>query len=205
MRQSLDYFDDEDHWRSVQAESRGSKLLATYYQRKAWDSSGGYDGDRMGPIYHANSMRARYEKLHDRLTKFEQKLLDVIEQSPDLVEKRRPRWSLSKSSYIKGWQCPKYLYLDKYVPEGRTRHSEQTLAAFSEGRKFEQFVRLRGFKGAVDLGRLLGRNIIHYPGFTQYFLKKRASCILYDAGFSAENVLVLADIVVKHWFWLDIY
>ncbi len=59
-------------------------------------------------------------------------------------------YTFTKTSFVRGMQCRKLVYLDKYCSKLRTPPDMDTLLRFSKGREFEQkFKDL--FPNAVDV------------------------------------------------------
>lgn len=100
---------------------------------------------------------------------------------------------LSKSKYIRGLQCPRGLWLDVFEPH-LARYSRETMQRFDRGRDFEATFKSR-FEQAVDVSRLHGRQVDLYPATTAQLLAQEGDCTLFEAGFEADGVLVLADVV----------
>ena len=70
---------------------------------------------------------------------------------------------LSKSTYIRGIQCEKSLYLNKYSPENRTKHNFIKRKVFDFGRDFEsKFKSNLEFSKGIDLKEKFGNNIDKY-------------------------------------------
>ena len=102
---------------------------------------------------------------------------------------------LSKSRYIRGLQCHRALYFDVYEPK-LAHYSSETLALFRAGREFEYTYKSL-YPNAKDVSAELGRSVDSYPDFTQRQLLDRGEVVLFEAGFLFNEVLVLADVVVK--------
>lgn len=106
----------------------------------------------------------------------------------------KPRLHLSKSLFMRGLQCPKSLYLDRYHPELRDKISV-----------FQQ----RLFQGGTDVG-ILARDVhpggveIPFSGLTvrQQLQRtaaeiKRGTTTIYEAAFTYDDVFVKVDILHK--------
>ncbi len=104
---------------------------------------------------------------------------------------------LSKSSYVKGMQCEKALYLSKFKPDKRTPFSKETLQLFSKGRSFEKQFK-DTFLGAYDLPEILGNSISSYPQYTQEILTENKEATIFEAAILDEDILVLTDVLVKN-------
>lgn len=98
---------------------------------------------------------------------------------------------LSKSTYIRGLQCYKSLYLNKHRPFLRDKISEEQLAKFARGHAVGKIAQ-QLFPGGVALTR---------PGKST--AQKTAELIhegcpvIYEACFISEKVIVALDILVK--------
>jgi len=98
---------------------------------------------------------------------------------------------LSKSTYIRGLQCYKSLYLNKHRPYLRDKISEEQLAKFARGHAVGKIAQ-KLFPDGVLLSR---------PGNTSAQKTTKLiqeSCpVIYEACFISENVLIALDILVK--------
>jgi len=110
-----------------------------------------------------------------------------------------PEYTLSKSTFIRGLQCHKSLYLNKFRPYLRDRLSEEQLAKFARGHAVGK-VAQQLFPGGVAMTR---------PGKTA--AAKTAALIaeefpvIYEACFIADDVIVALDILVKSETGYDAY
>ena len=102
---------------------------------------------------------------------------------------------LSKSSFLKGLQCEKALYLSKFHRELRDEISSQQEAIFAQGNLIGQLSQ-QLFPGGVDCS----------PESTFDFQKAvirtkeeidKGTTIIYEAAFQFNEVLVALDILVK--------
>lgn len=111
----------------------------------------------------------------------------------------RPQsFRLSKSSYIKGMQCAKYLYLHVHRPKEKTPHSAATMQLFRQGRNFESTFRDR-FPDSIDVSSELGRDIFSYgASYTRKMLQQNETVTLFEACLIHEEVLVMTDVLVKN-------
>lgn len=98
---------------------------------------------------------------------------------------------LSKSTYIRGLQCHKSLYLNKFRPYLRDKITEEQLAKFARGHSVGK-VAQQLFPGGITLSR---------PGKPS--AEKTAQLIsegfpvIYEACFISDNVIIALDILVK--------
>lgn len=102
---------------------------------------------------------------------------------------------LSKSTFIRGMQCEKSLYLHKKRPFLRDKLSEEQLAKFRRGHKLGVIAR-NLFPGGIDLsppshfqmGAAIRRTALLTAG---------GSPVLYEAAFQHKGVRVALDILAK--------
>jgi len=100
-------------------------------------------------------------------------------------------YTLSKSTYIRGLQCFKSLYLNKFRPYLRDKISEEQLAKFARGHAVGK-VAQQLFPGGIAMSR---------PGKPS--AEKTAQLIsegfpvIYEACFISDDVIVALDILVK--------
>lgn len=152
-----------------------------------------------------------YEKASNRLSNYQEDSMSAIMMGADLnnkireVEKRIHEsksilqynsWQLSKSSYVKGNQCSKYLYLDKYKKNERTPVDKETQARFDRGHEFEDTVRNTLFPEGINIKEKVG-NFFYFNSYTKYLLNIPGELILYEATIIEDGVLVMCDILVK--------
>ncbi len=112
---------------------------------------------------------------------------------------------LSKSTFIKGVQCPKLLYLYKKRPYLRDRLSEEQKAKFKRGSNVGILAQ-ELFPGGIDVSP-------KSPSQYQKSIQKTQELILqgcetiYEATFQFDRVLVMLDILHKengHWFAYEV-
>jgi len=98
---------------------------------------------------------------------------------------------LSKSTYIRGVQCHKSLYLNKFRPYLRDKISEEQLAKFARGHAVGKLAQ-QLFPGGITISR---------PGTTSAIktteLIKEGCPVIYEACFISDSVIVALDILVK--------
>ncbi|MAR43036.1 MAG: hypothetical protein CMC48_02945 [Flavobacteriaceae bacterium] len=104
-------------------------------------------------------------------------------------------YSLSKSSFIKGLQCDKYLYLHKnnYKLKDPLKHSTQ--AVFDQGNQIGLLARSL-FPDGVDCSPSTHFKIIESVKKTMNFIEN-AENIIYEATFIFNEILAALDILVK--------
>jgi hypothetical protein len=98
---------------------------------------------------------------------------------------------LSKSTFIRGLQCHKSLYLNKFRPYLRDKISEEQLAKFARGHSVGK-VAQQLFPGGIAMTR---------PGKPAALktaqLISEGFPVIYEACFIADDVIVALDILVK--------
>ena len=102
-----------------------------------------------------------------------------------------PEYILSKSTYIRGLQCHKSLYLNKFRPYLRDKITEEQLAKFARGHTVGKIAQ-QLFPGGVLLTK---------PGTASAQktaqLISEACPVIYEACFISDDVIVALDILVK--------
>ncbi len=107
--------------------------------------------------------------------------------------------TISKSQFLRGLQCPKSLWLNRYSPESRDQTDAAKEALFSSGNEAGKTARALYPGGeeilfnASDFGGMLKK--------TSDLLKGGCE-VIYEASFSRGGIFVMADILVKkgsHW------
>jgi hypothetical protein len=98
---------------------------------------------------------------------------------------------LSKSTFIRGLQCHKSLYLNKFRPYLRDRLSEEQLAKFARGHAVGKLAH-QLFPGGTEMPR---------PGKASAdktsLLISEGHPVIYEACFHSGEVLIALDILVK--------
>ena len=98
---------------------------------------------------------------------------------------------LSKSTYIRGLQCHRSLYLNKFRPYLRDKISEEQLAKFARGHSVGK-VAQQLFPGGITMSR---------PGKPSALktaqLINEGFPVIYEACFISDDVIVALDILVK--------
>lgn len=101
---------------------------------------------------------------------------------------------LSKSQFLKGLQCPKSLYLQKYHPELAGEVSESREALFESGKKVG--VLARGLHpGGVEI-LFDAKNFARQLELTKEYIKKGMT-IIYEPAFNHDGLFTKADILRK--------
>src|SRR5512140_3742132 len=109
---------------------------------------------------------------------------------------------LSKSLYIRGLQCYKSLYLNRYQPELRGEPTPELEALWKSGHEVGDFAHML-FPGGV---------IVPFDGLAkdEQLAKTREEIdrgtkAIYEATFSFDDVFVKADIIVRNRGYWDLY
>lgn len=106
-------------------------------------------------------------------------------------------YTFTKTSFVRGMQCRKLVYLDKYCSKLRTPPDKETLLRFRKGREFEQkFKDL--FPNAVDVKKHCSIRSIKYVEFTNSVLATKGCVELFEAGVLHGDILVLTDVLRKN-------
>lgn len=102
---------------------------------------------------------------------------------------------LSKSTFIKGMQCHKALYLNKYHKELKEEISSQQEAVFSQGTKVGELAQ-QLFPGGVDC---TPESYFNFQEAVIHTMKEieKGTKIIYEAAFQFNGVLAALDILVK--------
>ena len=103
----------------------------------------------------------------------------------------------TKTAFVRGMQCKKLVYLDKYCSKLRTPPDAETLARFKKGRDFETAFKDL-FPDAVDVKQHHKIVSEKYIDFTQTLLDKEGKMELFEAGILYDKVLVLTDVLRKN-------
>jgi len=139
----------------------------------------------------------------DRMpTTMASELVDKIEATSNRIKSgttilRFENWKLTKSSFVKGNQCVKFLYLDKHKKNEKTPVNKETQKLFDQGHSFEHIVRETEFPGGVNVKEAVG-NFAYFNSYTQYLLNTPERRIIYEATLIENEVLVMCDILIKN-------
>ncbi len=102
--------------------------------------------------------------------------------------------TLSKSTFLRGLQCHKSLYLNRYKPELRDELSATQKAIFQRGHDVGKLAR-ELFPGGIDSSPV-DRNYAGAVKSTSELIKGGAK-VIYEAAFLFNDVLCLGDILVR--------
>ena len=105
------------------------------------------------------------------------------------------RFFISKSTFLKGYQCKKALFFLKHRPDMKPPVSGEQQALFDQGHEVGELAQ-KLFPGGEDLG-------VHIPGQFRKNLDETQKLItegkevIYEAGFSIDRLHCFLDILVK--------
>ncbi len=102
--------------------------------------------------------------------------------------------TLSKSTFLRGLQCHKSLYLNRYKPELRDELSKAQEAIFQRGHDVGKLARDL-FPGGADSSPI-NKNYAGAVKHTSEFIESGAK-VIYEAAFMYDGILCLGDILVK--------
>jgi hypothetical protein len=143
-----------------------------------------YKGDSMIPIMMAGD-----------LLKTTQEIAKKVENGKMILYKSP--WILTKSSFVKGSQCPKYLYLEIFSRNEKTPPSKELLEIFKRGFLFEENVRNALYPSGINVKETLG-DFSYFESYTAYLLNQPVQSIIYEATLIEERVFVMCDILIKN-------
>ena len=101
---------------------------------------------------------------------------------------------LSKSTFLKGVQCNKYIYLDKYHKSKKDPLSEEQLKKFEGGHAVGELAK-NYFKGGIDISLLSKSRQVLVAETTKHI--QQGVDKLYESTFEYNDVLVMADVIIK--------
>jgi hypothetical protein len=102
---------------------------------------------------------------------------------------------LSKSTFIRGVQCSKSLYLHKHRPYLRDRVSPEQLARFSRGIGVGLLAQ-NLFPGGIDCKPASPRLYAKSREKTQQIISEASTEVVYEAVFQHQQVLIMLDVLV---------
>jgi predicted RecB family nuclease len=101
---------------------------------------------------------------------------------------------LTKSTFLKGHQCHKYIYLDKYYKKEKDPLTEEQRIKF-EGGHIVGAMAQKLFAGGLDVSLISKSNDVLVQETKK--LIEQGHTIIYEATFEYNNVHVRADIILK--------
>jgi hypothetical protein len=105
-----------------------------------------------------------------------------------------PSLALSKSTYMRGLQCEKSIYLHKVHPELRGEISDSQEALFRQGTTVGELAR-KLFPGGKDCSTTNRDEFQLAAERTLQYIRNGES-VIYEAAFIHDHILVFADILV---------
>lgn len=108
----------------------------------------------------------------------------------------KQRFMMSKTSYMKGCQCRKLLYLYKHSPSLRDPISQETRERFQGGHSFEDVFRDAFYPNGKSVETVLQGYLQFYPYLTELFLHQGVST-LFEPAFVHNQTIVLVDVLNK--------
>ncbi len=106
-----------------------------------------------------------------------------------------PRHILSKSTFMYGCQCPKRLWLHKFMPEVRDELEEAQQAIFQTGTDVGMLARDL-FPGGVDASPVDYFHFQQSVADTQQYIREGRK-VIYEAAFQFNGLLCAVDILAK--------
>lgn len=103
---------------------------------------------------------------------------------------------LSKSTFIRGKQCLKSLYLYKHRPFLKDKLDPETLARFKRGHQFGSLAQ-KLFPGGVDLSPKSHFQYKNAVLTTREAIRTNSYDIIYEAGFQSDRLLIFLDILAR--------
>jgi hypothetical protein len=115
----------------------------------------------------------------------------------DLPPVNKKSYLLSKTTFVKGKQCEKTIYLNKFKKEEKDKPSLETLRKFKKGRDFETDFKAT-FHGGIDLKDKHQTQIEQYAKSTKDLLMAYNQIVIFEAGLIYDEVLILVDVLRKN-------
>jgi hypothetical protein len=103
--------------------------------------------------------------------------------------------TISKSTFLRGAQCKKSLYLNWHHPELKDKVSAMQQAIFSQGTEVGKIAQ-RLFPGGVDAGIYVPENYAKSIEMASLLIRDGVP-VIYEAGFSFNGLHCFVDILVK--------
>lgn len=161
----------------------GDFRLAYNSYSKALKTLQNYNGDRMAPIEMFGDLKEKLDFLSPKKLQTNSVL-------------KYETWQLSKSSFVKGEQCVKYLFLDKHKKRERTPFDKKKLKLFKQGHKFEDSFRDTEFPDGINIKEKVG-NFAYFNSYTNFLIKYLPERPLYEATIIEDDVLIMCDVLIS--------
>jgi hypothetical protein len=161
----------------------GDYECAVKIYRKAINRLSKYNGNNLYELHLVHTFLNKIDQLEDKLAASKAIL-------------KYDTWRLSKSAFVKGIQCHKYLYLDKFKKFEQTPISIEKQALFDKGRNFEADFRKLAFPDGINIKDKVA-HYAYFNSYTQYLIDILPQAILYEATIIEDEVMVMCDVLVK--------
>jgi Domain of unknown function(DUF2779) len=126
-----------------------------------------------------------------------------MQQMSNLATIVASHYLLSKTSYMRGMQCSKALFLYRYYPQLRDPIPPSRMAALNRGHDVGLLAR-QLFPGGTDATAGSGPRSAEAVERTRKLMHSGAE-VIYEAAFVHNEVLVLADIIVRNGDSWDVF
>lgn len=171
MKDYEKYIDDIGLIEAEKKMSKGDYKGYTIQLQEIFEKIKRYSGDKMPPIHFRNEVKSK-------------------------IALMTTTYDLSKSTFIRGKQCEKSLFLNKYEKKSKDKLAPERKALFQAGREFENNFRSTLGKG-VNLSDKLKWDFQFYPYFTKFLLEQKEQ-LIFEAGFIFDRILVLVDVLQRN-------
>lgn len=165
------------------AKGLGDYQYASENYTRALQRLKSYQGDQMQPMFMAKELTEKINDLNGR-TGTSKRIFYYA------------TWNLTKTSFVKGTQCAKYLYLDKHKKGEKTPYGAATMNLFNKGRLFEEAVRSKEFPNGIDIKEVVG-SFAYFNSYTKYLINLGVSMTLYEATIIEDDLMVMCDILIN--------
>jgi hypothetical protein len=166
------------------ANELGDYKCALENYSKALNRLRNYQGDKTAPNMMASGLAEKINELSNK-----------IKQGHSVLN--FDTWTLTKSSFVKGKQCVKYLFLDKYKKQEKKPISQEKQLLFNQGHSFEDSFRNNEFPDGVNIKEVVG-NFAYFNSYTKHLLNISDKTTLYEATIIEDKVLVMCDVLIKN-------
>ncbi len=102
---------------------------------------------------------------------------------------------MSKTTFMRGVQCWKSLYLNRFHPDLRNEPTDEQQMRMETGQKVGKLAQAL-FPGGVEVDIRSHDNLQDAVSYTQRLIDEGTQ-IIYEAGFQCDEVLIFTDILVK--------
>ena len=183
MNNYKNYINNTDMRVADLATEIGDYECAVSIYRKAIYRLSKYNGDSLYELHLMETFMKKIDQLENNLA-----------SSKSIL--KYDTWRLSKSAFVKGIQCHKYLYLDKFKKNEQTPVSKEKQDLFDKGRDFEADFRKIAFPDGINIKDKVA-HYAYFNSYTKYLLDTLPQAILYEATIIEDEVMVMCDVLVK--------